>query len=137
MVTVPGAAARLVLPLTPGIAMTPVFRLYGATLLCSFLLLAGCNSGPSETEIHAAIEQSLSSVNNAISGIAGLAGADSEALQARLADLKRISCKKVPNTASPTYECEVQVTMELPLLGKQSGTEIVTLSKTSNGWITR
>lgn len=101
------------------------------------LLLTGCSNGPSETEIHAAIEQSLSSVNNAVSGIAGLTGANSESLQAKVDEVKKISCKKVPKTASPTYECEVRISMQLPILGQQSGTDLVTLSKASSGWIVR
>lgn len=105
--------------------------------LLGALLLTGCSNQPSETEIRAAIEQNLSSINNAVSGLADLTGANAESLQAKVSDVKKISCKKVPKTASPTYECEVQVSMQLPIIGQQSGTDLVTLSKTSSGWIVR
>ena len=116
--------------------MKTILKLSSLALFCS-LLLTGCSSGPSEAEIRTAIEQSLSSVNNAVSGIAGLAGANAKSLQAKVDDVKKIACKKVPKTASPTYECEVQISMQLPILGQQSGTDLVTLSKTSSGWIVR
>ena len=116
--------------------MKTTLKLSSLALLGS-LLLTGCNNEPAESEIRAAIEQSLSSVNNAVSGLADLTGAKAESLQAKVNDVKKIACKKVPKTASPTYECEVQVSMQLPILGQQSATDLVTLSKTSSGWIAR
>lgn len=117
---------------------TQITRLTATLFLGASLLLTGCGERePSEADLRTLVEQGLTSANEAMSGLAGLTGGDTSGLQTTLDELKKVSCKEVPDRVSPTFECEVQMTLTLPLIGRQSGTEIITLSKASNGWIQR
>ena len=100
-----------------------------ATLAIS-LLLAGCAAGPSDAEIKAAMEKSLS---ESLSPLRLL----DKAMSAKLTAVKQIGCSKDKEGAA--FVCDIQMTVETtnPLNGKvesKDSTDKLRLVKTDKGW---
>lgn len=105
--------------------------------LSSGLLLTGCSQEPTQAELTQLMEQQTASLNTLTTGLAGLSSMNLEGLEIKLDELKKLGCKKLPNQATTSCECEASITITAPIAGKVTSIESLTVSKTDNGWVLR
>ncbi len=77
-------------------------------------VLSACSTGPSEGDIKKAVEKSMM-------------GLGSEHMS-----IKKLGCE----TSGNGYNCDVEMTMEVPLVGKQTTVANLRFVKGSEGWAT-
>jgi hypothetical protein len=105
-----------------------------ASLLISAFVVAGCSGGggePSEGNIREALEAQFESVYQTQVEMAGKEAAESA--RATLYDVKKIAC--VPATDAAGYQCDVEVDMEAPFLGRQKTNQSVRVVHGDDGWV--
>ena len=90
-------------------------------------LLAACSSGPSESDIKAALEQAANQSNAAMGQALGKAGAH---MKTEVLHVKKIGCKE----DGGAYRCDIELRMKVPMLGEQSSATEARFVKGSNGW---
>jgi hypothetical protein len=90
-------------------------------------LMTACSSGPSESEIKAALNQATNQANAAVGQMFGKAGAG---MKTEVLDVKKLGCKE----NGSAYLCDVEMRMKVPMLGEQSTTTQARFVKGSNGW---
>ena len=90
-------------------------------------LRAACSSGPSESDLTAALNQATNQANAAMGNMVGKAGAG---MKAEVLDVKKIGCKE----DGSAYLCDIEVRMKVPVVGEQSNATKARFVKGSNGW---
>lgn len=100
-----------------------------AGLLAISAALAGCSSGPSESDVRKAMEAAVDSMN---SQIEEMAGADMAARVGRveLTDFDLLGCEQ----AGESYNCDVVYSMDTPLAAIHDRSVSVRLRDTDKGW---
>ena len=115
------------------------------TTLSTAILLSGCSREPSEPELRQAYEQSLAEANQLAVRIGG------DRMKIGLQDFKKLSCeasnqstpaqtshqeKQQDNTNLPhQYHCDIQVKLDLPLVGASTQNGTMTVVKHDRGWV--
>lgn len=111
------------------------------TSLTALALLAGCSREPTEQELRQAYEESLVEANQ----IAVRIGGDS--MKIDLEDFKKLSCDKpAPHNVEQSseqkttntdkqYHCDIQVKLNLPLVGLSTQNGEMTVMKHDRGWV--
>ena len=90
--------------------------------------LSACGD-PRESEIRAAIEHEF----KAASGLVRAFGGGSQPLLTpKVTKLEKHQCREDTNRLG--YICQVTMEVEMPLVGKQSGTRELRVTKTNDGW---
>lgn len=114
------------------------------TTLSTAILLSGCSREPSEPELRQAYEQSLAEANQLAVRIGG------DRMKIGLQDFKKLSCepsdqsahaqtsnqeKQQDNAGLPhQYRCDIQVKLDLPLVGASTQNGNMTVVKHDRGW---
>jgi len=89
------------------------------------LLLAGCSSGPSDSEIDAAIRMQFDEMNKMTSQM-GMGEST------KLHSAKSLGCKKA--TEGQGYVCDVELDVSMAMLGRRSGVSPIRFVKSDDGW---
>ena len=98
------------------------------------LLLAGCSSEPSNSDIEKAVQASVQQSQEAMGKLAGSnpqAADMAKAFQAKVHSVNKIGCKSDGDKA---YKCDVELDMETGLTGRKKQTVPVRMVKGSEGW---
>jgi hypothetical protein len=100
--------------------------------LLSTGLLAACSMQPNSDEIKKAVQDKVSQENQSIHNVTGdLLG---KSFNLKLESVEKIGdCIK--NNDGKTYECDVKVVMDTPIVGKQTSTKRLSFIKGDNGWV--
>ena len=86
--------------------------------------LAGCSLPPSEGDIKAALEASLSDTNKLSASLFGAAG------KVEIVAVKKIGCTK----EGGGYTCDVEVTSKVPVVGERKSMSKMRFVKLDSGW---
>ena len=102
------------------------------------LLLAGCSSEPSSSDIESAVKKSVDDANKAAVEMAtAFAGAKTmekmkdSIPQAKVNSAKKIGCKEDGKNA---YRCDVEYDVEQPMMGRIQKVMPMRFVKGSSGW---
>lgn len=119
-----------------------VMRLLKLTGWMLLPLLAACSREPSEPELQQAYQDSLQQANQVAVRIGG------ERMQISLEQFKKLSCTKLDDktianqsaqdqatAGQPSYRCNIEVSLKLPMLGLNTQQGQMTVSKQSQGWV--
>ncbi len=87
-------------------------------------MLTACSLPPSEDDIKAALESSLSGTNKVTSSIFGESG------KVEIVTVKKIGCTK----DGGGYTCDVEVTRKVPVVGETKSMNKMHLVKLDSGW---
>ena len=96
-------------------------------LLSLLPVLTACSQAPSEKDLQQAYQDSLNRTNQMTQRIGG------ESMAIKLKEFKKLSCDK-PNEQKH-YHCNIQATLELPLLGPNTQTGEITVVKADKEWV--
>ena len=91
-------------------------------VLITVAVLTGCSVEPSEADIKKAIEREFSQGE-------GMAGG----LAPKLHGLKKLGCAKA--ASNPGYNCDVELDLEAPFIGRQKSALKVRFVKGDDGWV--
>ena len=97
------------------------------SLLVILPVLAACSQEPSEKNLQQAYQNSLNQTNEVTKRIVG------DSMVIKLNEFKKLSCDK-PNEQKH-YHCNIQATLELPLLGPNTQTGEITVVKADKEWV--
>lgn len=102
-----------------------------SALLSTFLLTA-CSIQPNGDEIKKAVEDKVKQDNQTVHSITG-------DMLGKSLEVKLISAEKIGDcikkTDGKTYECDVRVTIDAPIVGKQTDTKRFNFIKGDSGWV--
>jgi len=93
-------------------------------LPCCALLLTACGE-PSEADLKAAIEESLSQANQVTSLVLGDKG------KIEVVAVHKLGCDKKEGA----YACTIEVETKLPVVGSQRKTQQVVVADGQQGWV--
>ena len=94
----------------------------------SAMALLGCGRAPTENELRAGMERSLITQNMEMARIGGLIG---QRMHSKLHSLRKLGCKEDGDHA---YQCDVELDIEIPVLGRQDKVVPIRFVHTSSGW---
>ncbi len=97
------------------------------SLLLILPVFAACSQEPSEKNLQQAYQDSLNQTNQMTKRIGG------DAMAIKLNEFKKLSCDQ-PNEQKH-YHCNIQATLELPLLGPNTQTGEITVVKADKEWV--
>lgn len=92
------------------------------------VLLTAC--APTDEDIKLALQKEIDKVNDSAIQMVGKDMASK--MQAKLISSKKIDCKSADK--NPGYICDVEVTVDLPLVGQQTKTSPMRFVKGDSGW---
>ena len=93
-------------------------------IVAGALLLTACGE-PSEGDLRAAFEKQIAESNKMAQGLG-------VKMESKLHSLKKVGCKADGDNA---YRCDVEVDMEVPLVGRKKVVAPVRFVKGSDGWV--
>ncbi|PRH83392.1 hypothetical protein [Arenimonas caeni] len=105
-------------------------KIGGALALLGALGLAGCSSGPSETQARAAVERHLDSLNEQIVAMAGQRLARNIE-RYELTQFELVGCEK----AGEAHQCDIIYSMNTPMVPVKDKAVTVRVRKADSGWI--
>ena len=97
-----------------------------ATLVSSLLLvlaLAGCSGEPSSGDIEKAVKADVEKVNQQVP----------EPMKAEVHAVKKISCVEAKESAG--YNCDVEIDVTAPMVGRNKSVGQIRMVKGSDGWV--
>ena len=97
-----------------------------ATLVSSLLLvlaLAGCSGEPSSGDIEKAVKADVEKVNQQVP----------EPMKAEVHAVKKISCVEAKESAG--YNCDVEIDVTAPMVGRNKSVGQSRMVKGSDGWV--
>ena len=109
--------------------------------LTTAILLTGCSHEPTEPELRQAYEESLAEANQLAVKIGG------DRMKIGLQDFKKLSCEQPEASANQNnqsqqesnntkqYRCDIQVKLDLPLVGPSTQNGSMTVVKHDRGWV--
>lgn len=109
--------------------------------LTTAILLTGCSREPTEPELRQAYEESLAEANQLAVKIGG------DRMKIGLQDFKKLSCERPEASAdqknqsqqesnnTKQYRCDIQVKLDLPLVGPSTQNGTMTVVKHDRGWV--
>ncbi|TEU28575.1 hypothetical protein [Alkanindiges illinoisensis] len=109
--------------------------------LTTAILLTGCSREPTEPELRQAYEKSLAEANQLAVKIGG------DRMKIGLQDFKKLSCEQPEASANQNnqsqqesnntkqYRCDIQVKLDLPLVGPSTQNGTMTVVKHDRGWV--
>lgn len=107
-------------------------KILSVSALLGTFLLSACSMPPNSDDIKKAIGDKVSQDNQTVHSVAG------DTLGKSL-DLKLISVEKIgdciKNSDGKTFECDVRVVIDAPIVGKQTSTKRMNFIKGENGWV--
>lgn len=90
-------------------------------------LLVACSREPSEQELKQVYEQSLEKTNALTTKFGG------QSMRIELKSFKKLSCDKKSETKQ--YLCQIEVNVDLPILGQQTQQGEITVQKADQDWM--
>lgn len=100
-----------------------------ATLCAITMGLAGCSSGPSESDVRKAVEHSVESMNEQLSAMAG-AQAAARVGAVKLTAFELLGCEE----AGESYNCDVVLSLDTPLMPVDGRSASIRVRETDDGW---
>lgn len=114
--------------------------------LTTVVLLAGCSREPNEQQLRQAYEESLAEANQMAVRIGG------DRMKIGLQDFKKLSCEQPGQSADQQsshqqdqsqqksglqnqYRCNIQVKLDLPIVGASTQNGEMTVVKHDRGWV--
>jgi hypothetical protein len=97
-----------------------------ATVISSFLLaltLAGCSGEPSSGDIEKVVKADVEKVNQQVP----------ESMKTEVHAVKKISCVEAKESAG--YNCDVEIDVTAPLVGRNKSVGQIRMVKGSDGWV--
>jgi hypothetical protein len=109
-------------------AKEPNVRHKRSPLVISSVVLAvalgGCSGEPSSGDIEKAMKADIEKANEMFPG----------EMKAELHSVKKVSCVEAKRSAG--YNCDVEIDVTAPILGRQKDVGQIRLVKGSDGWVT-
>lgn len=99
------------------------------SLLVITLILAGCDSEPSQVEIERAFQQEINNSNEQVRENAG--NIANESMMTKLNSVKKISCEK---NSKGDYNCKIDADIKFPFVGQRKSIADFEFIKTEDGW---
>lgn len=100
--------------------------------ILSTFLLSACSMQPTSDEIKKAVQDKVNQENQTVHSVAG-------DMLGKSLDLKLDSVEKIgdciKSSDGKTYECDVKVIIDAPIVGKQTATKRLNFIKGDNGWV--
>ena len=107
-----------------------------AVQLCALvpvsLFIAGCSGEPSEADIRAVYEAEIARSNEQMINLGGEQAANLLG-KSELHSITKLACKEADQTSG--YNCDVEVDMSVPLLGRSTQMRTRRFVKSDNGWV--
>lgn len=103
--------------------------LRAASVLALSVVLAGCSSGPSESDVRRAVEAELEAMNQQVVAMVGQAAANRVGSN-RLTGFDLLGCEG----SDETYRCDVVVSMDTPLMPVTDRALTLRVRKADGGW---
>lgn len=100
-----------------------------ATLCAIAMGLAGCSSGPSESDVRKAVEHSVEAMNEQIVAMAG-AQAASRVGAFELTAFELLGCEE----AGESYNCDIVLSLDTPLMAVDGRSASIRVRETGDGW---
>lgn len=100
------------------------------SLVALSVVLVGCSSGPSESDVRKAVEKSIDTMNQQMAEFAGPAAA-ARLDRYRLTHFDLLGCEG----ADESYTCDAVMSMETPLVPVTDTPVTLRLRKGSGGWM--
>ena len=97
-----------------------------ATLVTSLLLvvgLAGCSGEPSSGDIEKVVKADVEKVNQQVP----------ESMKTEVHAVKKISCVEAKESAG--YNCDVEIDVTAPMVGRNKSVGQIRMVKGSDGWV--
>ena len=96
------------------------------------LLVAGCSGEPTEAEIRQVYEDEIARTNEQMVNLGGEQAA-SMIGKSELHAISKLGCKEAENNSG--YNCDVQVDMSVPFLGRSTQTRTQRFVRGDDGWV--
>ena len=96
------------------------------------VLIAGCSGEPSEADIRAVYEAEIAKTNEQMINLGGEQAANLLG-KSELHSITKLACKEADQTSG--YNCDVEVDMSVPLLGRSTQMRTRRFVKSDNGWV--
>lgn len=113
-----------------GIAVMKMTSVGVFLALSSVLALAGCSSGPSESDVRTALSNELEKLNEDMAAMAGRRMADRIG-KYELTSFELVGCEP----AGEAYQCDIVYSMETPMMPFNDKAVTVRMRKSDRGWI--
>jgi len=97
--------------------------------LCSVLSLTACGGEPSDTDIVTALQADAAKSNDAAQAMLGKR--PDENMQTKILGAKKVACAE----DKPGWKCTVNMSVQVPLFGKQDTTASLHFVKGDKGWV--
>jgi outer membrane murein-binding lipoprotein Lpp len=94
------------------------------------LALTGCSGEPSSSDIEKAVKANIDQVNKQMQEMGGPLG---NKMQTEVHEIKKIGCAKAEDNAG--YNCDVEMDMTAPMIGRNKSVGKLRLVKGSDGWV--
>jgi len=114
-------------------------KLFAGVAAVLILILTGCSSEPSASDIESAVKKSVDDSNKAAvemaTAFAGAKAVESmkDAIpQAKVNSAKKVGCKEDGKDA---YKCDIELDGEQPMMGRVQKIVPMRFVKGSNGWV--
>ncbi|MDH5471200.1 MAG: hypothetical protein OEX75_11450 [Gammaproteobacteria bacterium] len=96
------------------------------------LLIAGCSGEPTEADIRAIYEAEIAKTNEQMVKLGGEQAARLLG-KSELHSITKLACKEADQTSG--YNCDVQVDMSVPFLGRSTQMTTRRFVNSDNGWV--
>lgn len=103
--------------------------LRAASVLAFSVVLAGCSSGPSESDVRRAVESELDAANEQVAAMAGRTAANRIGIT-RLTAFDLLGCEG----SGESYRCDVVISMDTPFMPVNDQALTLRLRETDSGW---
>jgi hypothetical protein len=94
------------------------------------LALTGCSRGPSAAEVDQAVRAELEKTNSVMKQLGSMLFGEAGGTQVH--EVKRLDCAEARDAAG--YNCDVEIDMTAPLVGRSKSVASLRFVKTTDGW---
>lgn len=103
--------------------------LRAASVLALSVVLAGCSSGPSESDVRRAVEAELDAANAQLAAMVGQTAAD-QVGRTRLTGFDLLGCEG----SGESYRCDVVISMDSPIMPVNDQALTLRLRESNGDW---